>query len=95
MMQISKFEHVDGIPVEEQVEEWVETYFHNLMTILNSFLSHVEITEAVARLKNIPFEQLVMEELEGEDEAVLTIAVNKVRELAEAEIAFQESYIEP
>lgn len=95
MMQISKFEHVDGFPVEEQVEEWAETYFHNLMTILNAFLSHVEIAEAVARLKSIPFDRLVMEELEGEDEAVLTIAANKVRELAEAEIAFQESYIEP
>ncbi|MFY9120019.1 MAG: hypothetical protein ACOXZ6_10770 [Syntrophomonadaceae bacterium] len=93
MMHISKFEHVDGQPVEEQVEEWAETYFFNMMNILNPFLSHVDVAEAVERLKSIPFDQLVIEELEGEDEAVLTIAVNKIREMAEAEIAFQESYI--
>jgi hypothetical protein len=93
MVHISKFEHVDGQPVEEQVEEWAETYFFNLMNILNPFLSHVEVADAVERLKNIPFDQLVIEELEGEDQAVLTIAVNKIREMAEAEISFQESYI--
>jgi hypothetical protein len=94
-MHISKFEHVDGSPVEEQVEEWAESYFYNLMTILNSFLSHVDVAEAVARLKSIPFDELVVEELEGENEAVLTIAVAKVLELVEAEISFQESYINP
>lgn len=94
-MHISKFEHIDGKPVEEQVEEWAETYFYNLMTILNSFLSHVDVAEAVARLKSIPFNELVAQELEGEDQAVLTIAVTKVCELAEAEISFQESYINP
>ena len=95
MIHISKFEHVDGQPVEEQVEEWAETYFFNLMNILNSFLSHVEVSEAVERLKSIPFDQLVIEELEGEDQAVMTIAINKIREMAEAEISFQESYISP
>lgn len=95
MMHISKFEHVDGQPVEEQVEEWAETYFFNLMNILNPFLSHVEVADAVERLKGIPFDQLVIEELEGEDQAVLTIAVNKISELAEAEISFQESYVNP
>ena len=35
MMHISKFEHVEGSPIEEQVEEWAETFFFNLMTILN------------------------------------------------------------
>ena len=93
MKHVSKFQHVEGSPMEEQVEEWAETFFFNLMTILNSFLSHVDVAEAVERLKSIPFDQLVIEELEGEDEAVLTIAVNKIREMAEAEIAFQESYI--
>ncbi|HOQ10338.1 MAG TPA: hypothetical protein PLG09_09470 [Syntrophomonadaceae bacterium] len=94
-MQISRFEHVNGIPVEEKVEEWVETYFHNMMTVLNSFLSYVDIAVAVDRLKSIPFDKLVREELEGESEAVLTIAVNKIQELAEAEISFQESYLNP
>jgi hypothetical protein len=94
MMHISKFEHVEGSPIEEQVEECAETFFFNLMTILNSFLSHVDVAEAVARLKSIPFDELVIEELEGEDKAVVNIAVAKVLELAEAEISFQECYIE-
>jgi hypothetical protein len=94
MMHVSKFEYVDGNPVEEQVEEWAETFFFNLMTILNSFLSYVDVAEAVARLKSIPFDELVREELEGEDKAVVNIAVTKVLELTEAEISFQECYIE-
>lgn len=94
MLQISKFEHIDGQPNESQVEEWTETYFFNLMTILNSFLSHVAVEEAAARLKSIPFDQLVQEELEGEQESVLALAVARIRELAETEISFLESYIE-
>jgi hypothetical protein len=48
MMHISKFEHVEGSPIEEQVEEWAETFFFNLMTILNSFLSHWSYSSAFA-----------------------------------------------
>lgn len=91
--QLSKFEHIDGKPNEIQVEEWTETYFFNIMTILNSFLSRVAVEEAAARLKSIPFDELLMEELEGEQEAVIEIAVNRIRELAEAEVSFLESYI--
>jgi hypothetical protein len=94
MIQLRKFEHKDGKPDEMQVEEWTETYFFNLMTVLNSFLSHVDVAEAVIRLKSIPFDQLVREELEGEQAEVLEIASARINELAEAEIAFLESYIE-
>lgn len=94
MIQLSKFEHKDGKPDEMQVEEWTETYFFNLMTVLNSFLSHVDVAEAVTRLKSIPFDQLVCDELEGEQAAVREIASARIKELAEAEISFLESYVE-
>ncbi|MGI5880970.1 MAG: hypothetical protein ACOX6L_10320 [Syntrophomonadaceae bacterium] len=94
MIKLSKFEMIAGQPNETQIEEWVQTYFFNLMNILNGFFAHVDIQEACTRLKTIPFEQLVKDELEDEQEQTINLAVNKIRELYEAEISFMESWLE-
>ena len=94
MIKLSKFEMIEGQPNETQIEEWVQTYFFNLMNILNGFFAHVDIQEACTRLKSIPFEQLVRDELEDEQEQIINLAVTKIMELYEAEVSFMESYLE-
>lgn len=93
-MFISKFGSVNGIPNENEVEEWTEGYFHTLLTIMNSFFIHVDVKEAVERMSAVPFENLVREELEGESNLVLDIAVRRVNDLAETELDFMRSYAE-
>lgn len=94
MYNISKFKSVDGKPDETEVENWVETYFSSLMNIFNGFFCHVDLDDALSRMSEIPFEQLVKEQLDGESEEVIEIATAKVRELAEAELEYIKAYIE-
>ncbi len=92
MYKLSRFESKDGVPNLEQIEDWAENYFFNLLNIFNSFFVHVEIKEAVQRMGAIPFDELVREELEGENEEIILIAVKKVQELVKIEIEFMEIY---
>ena len=94
MIKLSKFEMIEGQPNETQIEEWVQTYFFNLLNILNGFFAHVDIQEACTRLKTIPFEQLVKKEKKNEQEQIINLAVTKIIELYEAEVSFMESYLE-
>ncbi|HPF43587.1 MAG TPA: hypothetical protein PKV15_02705 [Syntrophomonadaceae bacterium] len=92
MIHISKFESVNGKPDEEQVLNWTDAYFFNLMNIFNSFLSHLDVQEAASRLRVIPFDQLTAEQLEGESEEVINLAVARIKELLEAELEFMDAY---
>lgn len=93
MYHLSRFNSVDGKPDQEQVENWAETFFFNLMTVLNAFFSYVDVEEALDRMKRVPFADLVKEELEDENEEIKNMAIRKVNELAEIELQFMESYI--
>jgi hypothetical protein len=53
-MFISKFDSVDGKPDEDQIQTWVEGYFQNMITTLNSFFVHVSAAEAVERMSAVP-----------------------------------------
>ena len=92
MINLSKFESINGKPDEEQVLNWTDAYFFNLMNIFNSFLSHLDVQEAASRLRVIPFDQLVTEQLEGESEEIVKIAVTRIKELLEAELEFMDAY---
>lgn len=94
MYKLSRFESQDGVPNFLQIEKWAENYFFNLLNILNSFFVHVEIEEATQRMKAIPFDEIVREALEDEDEEIINTAIKKVQELAQAEIEFMEIYTE-
>ncbi len=41
MYRLSKFELKNGIDNYEQVEEWAEHFFFNLLNIFNAFFVHV------------------------------------------------------
>lgn len=92
MINLSKFESVNGKPDEEQVLEWTDACFFNLMTVFNSFFSRLDVSEAISRLRLIPFDQLVTEQLEGESEEVKNIAVTRIKELLDAELEFMDGY---
>lgn len=92
MYKLSRFQSVNGKPNREEIENWTENYFFNLLNTLNAFFAHVNVKEAASRMSHIPFEELVREQLEGESEEIIEIAVEKIKELAEIEMEFIESY---
>lgn len=93
MYRLSRFNCVDGKPDEDQVEAWAESYFYNIMNILNAFFSQVEVPETIERMACIPFGKLAAEELEDESAEVVAIAVTKVNELAEFEMELLQAYM--
>lgn len=94
MYKLSKFDSVNGIPDREQIENWTETFFFNLLSIFNAFFSHVDVKEAASRMGAISFDDLVREQLEDESEEIINIAVEKIKELIEIEMDFLKSYTE-
>lgn len=93
MIFMSRFEHSDGYPVAEQVEAWGQKFFFDTFQLLNAFLSQLEDSaDAYERLALVPFEELVREELEGEAEESVAIAVRVVTELAAQELEFIKAY---
>lgn len=94
MYKLSRFESINGKPNREQIETWTENYFFNLLNTLNAFFAHVDVKEAASRMSAVPFDELVREQLEDESEEIIQIAVEKIKELAEIELEFIESYAE-
>lgn len=92
MFQQSKFDLSGKTPIEEQVHDWTEQFFYNLMNILNSFYTRVSIEETLKSLKSIDFTRLVLEQLEDESDEIKTMASAKVVELARVEIEYMEAY---
>ncbi|HWP97371.1 MAG TPA: hypothetical protein VN426_11045 [Syntrophomonadaceae bacterium] len=94
MFQENRFEMIDGDSVADQAEEWADTFFFNLMNIINVFFAQISIEETIIRLKSIDFAALALDQLENEPEEIKTIALARVSELAETEISFIEAYAE-
>ncbi|MDD3878986.1 MAG: hypothetical protein PHP26_03230 [Syntrophomonas sp.] len=92
-MHLSKFDRINGVLDEEQVENWVAEYFHSLLNIFNAFFCKLEVEEAVSRMSAIPFEKLVLEQLADEDEEVRELARCEIRQLAEIELEFMRAYL--
>lgn len=92
MFQQSKFDLSGKTPIEEQVHDWTEQFFYNLMNILNSFYTRVSLEDTINSLKGIDFTRLVLEQLEDENDEIKTMASTKVLELARVEIEYIESY---
>jgi len=93
MYQTEKFNFVDGVVDEEQIGIWVESFFSNLSNIFNSFFCQLDAREAFSRISIIPFEKLLLEQLEDESEEVIEIAVAKLKELVENELEILKSYL--
>jgi hypothetical protein len=92
-MHLSKFDRINGVLDEEQVENWVAEYFHSLLNIFNAFFCQLEVEEAVSRMSAIPFEKLILEQLADEDEEVRELARCEIRQLAEIELEFMRAYL--
>ncbi|MEN6351707.1 MAG: hypothetical protein ABFD08_20245 [Syntrophomonas sp.] len=93
MLNISKFSFIDGVPDEEEVENWTIEFFHSMMTVFNTFFAKLDLEEALSRISIIPFENMVKEQLQDESEEVIAIAVAKINELVETELEFMRAYI--
>lgn len=94
MFQNHNFRNDDGALNVEEIESWVDSYFFSVLNILNGFFAQVDIKEATSRMDDIPFDNLVREQLENEDEEIIKIASAHMRELAEAEIEVMKAYCE-
>lgn len=91
-MAQSRFDHIDGRPDEDQVCNWTDGFFFSLLNTLNSFYAQVEFKNASERLQAVPFDKLVLEQLTGESDEVMEIALNRVKELLDNEIEFLKAY---
>ncbi len=89
---MSKFDHIDGLPDEEQILAWSEEFFFNLLNLLNAFFCNVELQDAAERMSLIPFDRLVVEQLIDESDDIKAIAKARVLELAEMEVSFLKAY---
>jgi len=89
---ISKFDHINGKPDEDQINSWAEEFFFNLLNVLNAFFSNIDIKDAAERMSIIPFDKLALEQLEDESDEVKAIASARVCELAETEVGFLKAY---
>lgn len=94
MYRLSRFTMVDGRPDEDEVQDFVDAYFFNMMTVLNAFFARVEMAEALSRLELIPFGDMISEELDDEDEQTIGQAVERITELVEMELEVIRSYLE-
>ncbi|MGI5920954.1 MAG: hypothetical protein ACOX6I_04385 [Syntrophomonadaceae bacterium] len=90
----SKFELINGQPDVDQVEAWAESFFESMLNMVNGFYCRLDIKEVADNMGNIPFEQMVREQLRNENEEVINIAVAKVRELAKMQIEYLQAYSE-
>lgn len=80
--------------IVEQVEEWTQQFFFDLMNTLNGFFANISVEETLERLKCINFANLALEQLEDESDLIKSIASAKIQELAKNEIGYIEAYIE-
>lgn len=92
MLTQSKFDLSGKTPIEDQVLDWTEQFFYNLMNILNAFYTRVSIEDSLTSLKAIDFTRLVLDQLEGESDEIKALATARVAELARVEIEYMESY---
>lgn len=94
MTGYNQFDLEDDDLDEEQVEQWVEQFFTGLLNMLNGFYAQLDLRETLERLKTIPFEDLVLEQLIGESDEVKLIAIRHIRALANQEMAYLGEYAE-
>lgn len=92
-MASSRFSFVNGEPDIEQIEEWTESYFQGLLTMMNLFYSRTDLSEVLKSMEAIPFNQMAAQELEGESLEVIEIAMNLIDEIAAREIEYIRAYI--
>ncbi len=84
----------DGSPDMPALNEWAEEYYQTLMGMVKGFYAQADIQDVIASLRNIPFEQLVSQELTDAGDTIVEIAVRLVKEIAEREIKYIRAYME-
>lgn len=95
MMHQKRFSDLNDNINFEELEEWCERYFNNVMQIMNAFFATCNPQEVLERLRLISFESLIEEELEQELEEVRRFALKRLAELLATEIMYYEAYTEP
>ncbi len=78
----------------QEVEEFVEGFFHSLVGMLNAFTAEQPPEEVLATLEIVPFDQLVRDQLADREERIVSYAVEKIKQLHQAELERIRAYIE-
>jgi len=76
-----------------EIDEWVEGFFHSLVSMLNAFTAEQPPEEVLATLEIVPFGQLVREQLSDREEELIEYAVEKVNQLHQAELERLKAYL--
>ncbi|HRY13998.1 MAG TPA: hypothetical protein P5309_10530 [Syntrophomonadaceae bacterium] len=88
-----RFLLADGSPDMPALKEWAEEYYQTLMGMVNGFYAQADIQDVIESLRNIPFQQLVSQELTDAGETIVGIAITFVKEIAEREIDYIRAYL--
>lgn len=88
-----KFLLADGMPDVAAIEEWAEVYYQGLIRMMNGFYARADMSEVLASMKNIPFDDFVAKELTGASGRVIEIARDIIRDIADREIEYIKSYV--
>jgi hypothetical protein len=89
----SKFKLIDGAPDLEQIEEWAEDYYTGLLNMMKPLWGLADINDMLNSMAGIPFDKLVTEELAGESEAVIKLAIDQTKQIAAREIRYIQAYM--
>ncbi|MGE5417078.1 MAG: hypothetical protein ACM3UZ_09995 [Acidobacteriota bacterium] len=93
-MNRSKFMNPDGSVNIGLLEEWAENYYHQLLYMMNPFLSKLDPAETIERLKAMNLGDLVHEALEDEPEEAQLMAGKIITDLLHEEISYFEAYLD-
>jgi hypothetical protein len=78
----------------EDIEEWVATFFGQMMNTCNAFFATLPLAEAIERIELIPWAELVREQLQGQDQEIIEFATERITELKEMELAHYRAYLD-
>jgi len=79
---------------QHEIEEFVEGFFHSLVGMLNAFTAEHPPEEVLATLEIIPFDQLIRDQLADQEERIISYAVEKIKQLHQAELERLRAYLE-
>lgn len=92
MINSRHFSDLQNVIDFDALQEWCENYFQNVMSFVTAFTGRMKPEEAIARINEIPIDEMVAEVLENELEAVRTKAAETLRALLTEELESYRAY---
>jgi uncharacterized protein YgfB (UPF0149 family) len=77
----------------DEIEEWVNSYFQGLFSMMNPLYARADMKEVLKSLEAIPFDQLVARELAEESLEVIELAMELIKDMGDRETEYLRAYV--